>query len=56
MPQYGAQGTYSRCCSGALTGIEATGGSKNVAEGTASVYGAPAPQTEPPVTPGHQLW
>ncbi len=35
--------------SGALTGVVTTGGLGPVAEGMASVYGAPAPPTEPPV-------
>ncbi len=36
-------------CSGALTGVVATGGFKPMAKGTASVCGAPALRTEPPV-------
>ncbi len=37
--------------SGALTGVVATGGFEPVTKGTASVYGASALPTEPPVTP-----
>ncbi len=39
-------------CSGALTGVVATGGFEPVAEGTASVCVAPALPPEPPVAPG----